>query len=56
MDGIHCVGAVVLDGNDFPVAAVTVIGPSFRLTESTFLDIGKRCISAANAIRQRLLA
>ncbi|MBL9142477.1 MAG: IclR family transcriptional regulator [Verrucomicrobiaceae bacterium] len=56
MEGIHCVGAVVLDGNDFPVAAVTVIGPSFRLTESTFIGIGKRCISAAIAIRQRLLA
>lgn len=56
MEGIHCVGAVVLDGNDFPVAAVTVIGPSFRLTESSFVSVGKRCIAAANAIRQRLLA
>lgn len=56
MEGIHCVGAVVLDGNEFPVAAVTVIGPSFRLTESNFASVGKRCIAAANAIRQRLLA
>ena len=56
MEGIHCVGAVVLDGNHFPVAAVTVIGPSFRLTESNFPDIGQRCISAAEAIRKRLLA
>ncbi len=56
MEGIHCVGAVVLDGNEFPVAAVTVIGPSFRLTESNFASVGQRCIAAANAIRQRLLA
>jgi len=56
MEGIHCVGAVVLDGNEFPVAAVTVIGPSFRLTESTFTSVGQRCIAAAKAIRQRLLA
>lgn len=56
MEGIHCVGAVVLDGNEFPAAAVTVIGPSFRLTESTFATVGKRCIAAANAIHQRLLA
>lgn len=56
MEGIHCVGAVVLDGNDFPIAAVTVIGPSFRLTEASFATIGRRCIAAANTIRQRLLA
>ena len=56
MEGIHCVGAVVLDTNDFPVAAVTVIGPSFRLTEASFPTIGQRCIAAANTIRQRLLA
>jgi IclR family acetate operon transcriptional repressor len=56
MEGIHCVGAVVLDGNDFPVAAVTVIGPSFRLTESKFPTVGRHCIAAAQAVRQRLLA
>lgn len=56
MEGIHCVGAVVLDGNDFPVAAVTVIGPSFRLKDSQFESVGAQCIAAANAIRERLLA
>lgn len=56
MEGIHCVGAAVLDGNGFPVAAVTVIGPSFRLTESNFPAVGQKCIAAAHAIRQRLLA
>ena len=56
MEGIHCVGAVVLDGNHFPVAAVTVIGPSFRLKEPHFEAVGLQCIAAANAIRERLLA
>ena len=56
MEGIHCVGAVVVDGNDFPVAAVTVIGPSFRLKESHFEAIGRQCIVAAQSIRERLLA
>lgn len=56
MEGIHCVGAVVLDSNHFPVAAVTVIGPSFRLKESHFETVGRHCIVAATAIRERLLA
>lgn len=56
MEGIHCVGAVVLDGNHFPIAAVTVIGPSFRLKENHFEAIGRQCIAAASAIRERLLA
>lgn len=56
MEGIHCVGAAVLDGNDFPIAAVTVIGPSFRLKESHFAEIGRKCVTAAQTIRERLLA
>lgn len=56
MEGIHCVGAAVLDGNDFPVAAVTVIGPSFRLKETHFAEMGRQCMNAAQSIRERLLA
>ncbi len=56
MEGIHCVGAVVLDGKDFPVAAVTVIGPSFRLKEAQFACLGQQCAAAAQSIRERLLA
>ena len=56
MEGIHCVGAAVYDGNDFPIAAVTVIGPSFRLKECHFAEIGGQCIAAAQTIRERLLA
>ena len=56
LDGIHCVGAAVLDANDFPVAAVTVIGPSFRLKDSHFAAMGLKCMAAAQTIRERLLA
>ena len=56
MEGINCVGAAVLDGNDFPVAAVTVIGPSFRLKDTHFAEIGQKCVAAAQSIRERLLA
>jgi hypothetical protein len=39
----------------YPVAALTVIGPSFRVTESRFSDIGLQCITAAAEARARLL-
>ncbi len=56
MEGIHCVGAAVLDGNGHAVAAVTVIAPAFRLRERLFPDAGRRCIEAAAEIRRRLFA
>lgn len=55
LEGIHCVAAVILDGYHYPVAALTVIGPSFRVTESRFSDIGLQCIAAAAEARARLL-
>ena len=55
LDGIHCVAAVILDDHFYPVGALTVIGPSFRLTESRFEEIGEHCISAATGVRDRLL-
>ena len=56
LEGIHCVGAAILDGNDYPVAALTVIGPAFRLREEHFIAIGAQCLAAAQTIRNRLLA
>jgi DNA-binding IclR family transcriptional regulator len=55
LEGIHCVAAVILDSYHYPVAALTVIGPSFRVTESRFFDIGLQCIAAAAEARARLL-
>jgi len=56
LEGVHCVGAAVLDGNGYPVAAITVIGPAFRLREEHFAAIGGQCLAAAQTIRNRLLA
>ncbi|MGI9243361.1 MAG: IclR family transcriptional regulator, partial [Verrucomicrobiales bacterium] len=39
LDGIHCVGAVILDSYQYPIAAVTVIAPSFRLPEARLPEI-----------------
>jgi len=56
MEGIHCVGAAILDQNGYPIAALTVIGPAFRLREEHFDTIGKHCIETAREIQRRVLA
>jgi DNA-binding IclR family transcriptional regulator len=56
MEGIHCVGAVIVDQNNYPLAGVTVIGPAFRLKEEHFDSIGPKCIEIAAEIQRRILA
>ena len=55
LEGIHCVAAVILDAYQYPVGALTVIGPSFRVAEARFSEIGEICIEAAKAAQDRLL-
>ena len=55
LEGIHCVSAVILDDYNYPVAAITVIAPSFRLENDRFKEIGNACLLAAERIRNRLL-
>ncbi len=43
-----------LDRFEYPVAAITVMAPSFRLKR--FEEAGQRCVAAAAAVRERLLA
>jgi DNA-binding IclR family transcriptional regulator len=52
--GIHCVGAAILDTNGYPIAGLTVIGPSFRLREEHFEAVGAQCRACAAAIGRRL--
>ncbi len=56
LEGIHCVGAPVLDDYQYPVAAVTVMGPGFRLKRDLFEPTGRLCVLAAGMVRERLLA
>ena len=56
MAGIHCVGAPVLDAHGFPICAVTVIAPAFRLPAKLFPKVGADCIAAAADLKRRLLA
>jgi len=56
IEGIHCVAAPVLNDYEYPVAAVTLMAPSFRLEEDAFEECGKWCVETAAEIRDRLLA
>ncbi|WP_395740838.1 IclR family transcriptional regulator [Prosthecobacter sp.] len=56
LEGIHCVAAAILDEYRYPVAAITVMSPSFRLKRDQFDKAGKLCLEAAEAITRRLLA
>jgi IclR family acetate operon transcriptional repressor len=55
LEGIHCAGAVILDDFHYPVGAVTVIAPSFRLKGDLLETAGTACQDAAREIRERLL-
>jgi len=55
LEGIHCVSAVILDDYNYPIGAITVIAPSFRLENDRFKEIGNACLLAAGRIRNRLL-
>ena len=48
--GLHAVAAPVFDANGACVAAVSVAGPSYRLTVERLDDLGRRCIAASEAI------
>lgn len=54
LPGIHCVGTAILDRRGFPVGGLTVIGPAFRVKESQFRELGRRCIRAAAEIARRI--
>jgi len=53
-EGVVCVGAAVLNRHGYPVAAVTVTGPSSRMPEHTLDRIGPAVRAHADAISQRL--
>ncbi len=56
LEGIRCVAAPVFGAREYPLAAVTVMAPVFRLAETDFPEIGRLCVEAANEIRNRLLS
>lgn len=56
LEGIHCVGAPIFNHYQYPVAAITMMAPVFRMTEDDFEHYGRLCIEAATEIQERLLS
>lgn len=54
LEGIHCIAASILDDYAYPIAALTIMAPAFRLKRDRFTSIGQACIEAAHRIQQRL--
>lgn len=55
IEGIHCVAAPILNDYEYPVAAVTLMAPAFRLAQDNFEERGNWCVETAAEIRDRLL-
>ncbi len=49
-EGVRCVGAAILDNTGHPVAAVSVSGPSFRMTVQNVRHIAGRLVECVQAI------
>ena len=52
--GINAAAAPVLDPSVYPVAAVAVAGPSFRLTPERMLEIGSLVHTVADSIGEEV--
>ena len=56
-NGISAVAAPILDSNDRPLAAVAVVGPSYRLTRERMVEIGPDVLTTVRDIgREMILA
>ncbi|ADE56051.1 IclR family transcriptional regulator [Coraliomargarita akajimensis] len=52
-EGCHCVGSVIRDHRNYPIAMLWATGTSFNLTEARFGEIGERIVDATNRISQK---
>ena len=53
-DGVRCVGCVVRDFTGVPVAAISVSGPSFRLTREKIKRVSRPVIVASDTLSTQL--
>ena len=53
IEGLRCVGAPIFNHRGYPMAAIWVTGPSFRLSASALKPIGVNLVAAAARISQR---
>jgi DNA-binding IclR family transcriptional regulator len=53
-DGIRCIAAPILNSSDHAVAAISISGPSSRITSDRFQLIGKTMLKAAQELSMRI--
>src|SRR5271154_5779377 len=53
-DGVRCIAAPILNARGRAVAAVSISGPSSRITPARFQLIGKAMVEAARELSTRL--
>ena len=53
IEGLRCVGAPIFNHRGYPIAAIWVTGPSFRLSAAALKPIGVKLVAAAARISQR---
>lgn len=53
-EGVRCVAAPVFDRRGYPVAAITLTGPSDRVTEGKLASLGEKIKACAAGISSRL--
>ena len=47
---INAVAAPILNGSGYPVAAISVVGPSYRLPRERMMQVGQQVLEATRAI------
>ena len=52
-EGCHCVGTVILDHRDYPIAMVWATTTSFSLPEERFAEVGEKLCEYVNQISEK---
>lgn len=50
---VHCIGVPIFDYRHYPIAALWIVGPEYRVTRDKYEDIGKTIIEHALKISKR---
>jgi DNA-binding IclR family transcriptional regulator len=53
LEGVHCIGAPIMNQHGYPIAAIWITGPSERVQEPCFDDLGEVLCSYTHRISQR---
>lgn len=53
LEGVHCIGAPLLNERGYPIAAIWITGPGDRMPESSFETLGHKVAEHAHRISQR---